>query len=122
MPKDETRANKLADVLHTIMEDRGIVSQREMARVCGVSHKVINMIVHDNHIPMASTLRRIETGLGLKRNELLIAAGYIDAPTPNAPQIDRIVSILENLEWEDVQEVIQYIQFRYLQKARKRGN
>lgn len=111
---------RLAAVLHQIMEDRGIVSQRELARVCGVSHKVINMIAH-GHIPMASTLHIIEQALGLKRNDLLIAAGYIDEPTTIRPQISRIVSILESLSLEDVQDVVEYIQFRYMKRG-KRGN
>lgn len=120
MPPVQEAPTRLSAVLHQIMEDRGIVSQRELARLSGVSHKVINMIAH-GHIPMASTLHSIEQGLGLKRNDLLIAAGYIEEPTAIRPQISRIVSILESLSLEDVQDVVDYIQFRYIRRG-KRGN
>jgi len=99
--------SRLTAVLHQIMEDRGMTSRREMGRAAGVSQGTIENIMH-GRIPKATTLVTMERELGLRRSELLIAAGYVSEPTELRPKVQKVLSIIESLTPDKLEDALRY--------------
>lgn len=120
MVPNRVRTN-LWDVLQDLMEQRGLLSHRELGLAAGVSNKTIDKIAH-GHIPKASTLRVMEEALGLGRNELLIAADYLREPADITVKQFKLLTLIESLSSQAQEEAIQYAQYLIMRDhARKTG-
>lgn len=73
-------------VLKELRERAGFESQTKFAEACGVDNSTIARLERGESRPSPQTLDKLAPILRITLTELMIAAGYIDQPTPSQAQ------------------------------------
>lgn len=88
------------------------LSRRKLGEMADISHTEIQRI--ENGIrknPSPPVLRAIAVSLGVKYEDIMTAAGYIDQPENDEPIIAARLNGIEELSTEDLDQVQSYIDF-----------
>lgn len=68
---------KLGELIRTYREEHGNISQREFARICGLSSVIISNIERglrhsgEAYVPKLDTIRKLAAGMGITPEELI---------------------------------------------------
>jgi len=123
----------IAEKLKQIREERGL-SQRALAHLAGVSNTDISDIERGERKGFApGLLRKIAGALNVRASTLLVAAGYLpeeevacgrtgemaELLVREFPGLQNVFEALNEMPDKDVESVIQFVNFIYVQNAVK---
>lgn len=103
--------------LRRAIADAG-TNQSALSRRIGVSTASINRWVNNERIPQASNFEPLARGLGLTKDEVMAAAGVVDARSARVGPRARLFDLLEWLPDQEIEVILAFSEFQ-VQRARE---
>jgi len=93
------------------------ISQRELAKRAGITSAYVSRLENDlNPNVSAKVVYNLSRGLGTTVDDLLIAAGYYDAPKEPLPNLATYMKLTTDLDAQSIEEICDFVQFKIARK------
>ena len=97
------------------------ISQRQLARRAGITSAYVSRLENDlNPNVSAKVVYNLARGLGTTVDDLLMAAGYYDAPKEPLPDVTTYLKLTTDLGAQSIELITKFVEFMVAESKRQK--